>query len=190
MCNLPIAMTLKQAMYLWWKVYKIRYTYSWSYKSPITDPPTPTVVTVNGGGSVVMDVNPFYEKMSNRVCPGEIVHTCKQKLHYTNIDPAPDGQDEDISDSVVFTITSNFTQDGSVYYPLISLVIYPAHSLYSPWFSDCYYGAGGAEVKFEGFGGDQFKFNQYLTGEVLTSPANGYTNLKIGLSVAEETKAE
>jgi len=197
-CDLPIAMTLEQAMYLWWKVYKIRYTYRWFFKSPPTDPPTIQPVTVNGGGSVVMDTSPLYEKMSNRVCPGEIVHTCGQKLHYTNIYPEPDGLDEDITDSVVFTITSNFTQNNSLYYPQISLVIYPAHdnNIYAPWFSDCNDVLGSAEVTFKGFGGDEFEpnpfvFKQYLIGgSGSTSPEAGYTTLEIELSVEEETKAE
>jgi hypothetical protein len=171
-CELPLAMSLTDAMYIWWKIYKIRYTYSWSYSG--------SSVSVNGYGSVVMDGG--IQNMSNKICPQEIIYTCSQKVHYINF---YDGRDEDVYDSVYLTISDNGIyqneEDLDIWYPSISLVIFPGNPGYDFWNSAC--DAGGTNSGLINF----FELgNQYL---VNTNPEFGF-NVGISLSVEEESLAK
>jgi hypothetical protein len=172
--ELPLGMSLTDAMYIWWKIYKIRYTYSWGYSG--------SSVIVNGYGSVVMDGG--IQNMSNKVCSQEITYSCSQKVHYIN---SEDDRDEDVYDSVYLTISSDGIyqneEDLDIWYPSISLVIYPGNPGYDFWNSsssaDGAY-AGSGLIDFFGLG------NQYI---VNTSEDSGYA-VSISLSVEEESLAQ
>jgi hypothetical protein len=170
-CKLPLPMSLTDAMYIWWKIYKIRYTYSWSYVG--------SVVSVNGYGSVVMDGG--IQNMSDKVCPQDITYTCSQKLHYINF---YDGRDEDVDDSVYLTISDKGIYQNKenldIWYPSISLVIYPGNPGYDFWNSACDDGGTNSGlINFFELG------NQYLV-----NTNREFFDVEISLSVEEESLAQ
>jgi len=173
-CELPLVTSLEDAMYIWWKIYKVRYTYNWNYASGPGGS-----VNVSGSGSVIMDGGIQY--MSDKVCPQEITYTCKQRVHYTNSYPPP-GIEEDVDDTIYLTISSAVSQnenDSNIWYPNISLIVYPGHTYYDAWQSSCFGDQTQGLIDCFGFG------SQYL---IDTSSDLGY-GVSIQLSVEQESVA-
>jgi hypothetical protein len=182
-CELPFGLTLKDAMYVWWKIWKIRYTYFWKYAS------LDGFIEVNGEGSVLMDGGVQF--MSDKVCPQEILYTCSQKVHYKNNYTEVE---EDVYDKVYLTISSDFVQDAEkkdTWYPRISLVIYPGHQEYDYWENSCdalgvYAGLG--LIDFFGLG--EGKGANYGIQYLIATPGEQGYSVGIVLSVEEESLAQ
>lgn len=138
------AMSLEQAMYVWWKIYKVRYTYNWSYSGLQN--------TVVGSGSVVMDGG--LQTMSQKVCPTTIYYSCSQQVTISN---KFTGETSEVSDSVYLAIDSvvskyNPEEGESLYTPTLTLTIVPGGG-YSIWTAEtCYAPESGGFVDFFGLG--------------------------------------
>lgn len=170
-CDINAGTSLENSMYIWWKIYKIRYTYSWFYNGGGD-------ITVSGSGSVVMDGG--IKKMSDKSCTQEVVYSCKQKLNYTD---SYLGESYEVEDSIFLIISSEFFQDtynDAIWYPNIFLAVYPEHDFYGNWGSSCY-GDGDDQI-IDCFG----YFQKYLLS---TPSASGY-GISIQLSVEEESIPE
>jgi len=179
-----ISLSLEDAMYVWWKIYKVRYTYNWNF---IYNDPGGCSINVSGVGSVLMNGGIKY--MSDKVCPQEITYTCKQSVHYFS-SCVPFGEppiNEDVEDDVFLTISSDFKQNTSnpeIWYPAISLYIYAGRyplSDYLFWNDVCYDNQYGGVIDF-------FDLSLGSLGGTQGDDQLSY-NVSIQLSVEEESVA-
>lgn len=130
---------LGDAMYIWWLINKVRYTYSWYYQNS-ADGFTTTVV---GEGSVLMSGG--LDTMSEKICPQTIYYTCSQNLIYSNTYTE---EIVEISDQVILSIDSRPSRckvnDDMLYIPNVGLTIYPGKYTNLTWYAvDDNYGNAG-----------------------------------------------
>lgn len=177
-------LSLTDAMYIWWKIYKIRYTYSWSYVSPTS--------YCSGSGSVLMDGG--LQKMSDKICPQIIYYTCGQNVHYVNSYTPEDSTGDD---QVTLAIDSLFykyieinpsTEARTIYYiPSISLNIFGFRGYdYNAWNNVDY--EPDAEHPQGGFVNFFGLFTQPLYPTTILDDI--FYSVSISLSVEEESQAQ
>lgn len=111
---------LGDAMYIWWLINKVRYTYSWYFQQSFEGITT----TVVGEGSVLMSGG--LDTMSEKICPQTIYYTCSQNVIYSNTEP---GETVEANDQVILSIDSRPSRcrvnDDMLYIPNVSLTICP-----------------------------------------------------------------
>jgi hypothetical protein len=121
-------LSAEQAMYLWWTVNKVRYTYSWYFNRTTKGIPSYQTIVV-GEGSVVMSGG--FDTMSEKVCPQVSYYTCQQNVIYSN---TLTGEYGEVNDSVVLSIDSRPYKYNGVYVPNIALGICGGRQdCYSSW---------------------------------------------------------
>ena len=120
-------LSAEEAMYLWWTVNKVRYTYSWNF-SRVEFGVSGSTTTVVGEGSVIMAGG--LDTMSEKICPQISYYTCQQNVIYTK---SGQGSSE-VNDSVVLSIDSRPYKYNGLYVPNIGLSICGGRlSCYSAW---------------------------------------------------------
>lgn len=176
-------LSLTNAMYVWWKIYKVRYTYNWFYDGGGTD-------IVYGSGSVVMDGG--IQEMSNKICPQIIYYTCPQLLTF-EYDDGETSYITEISDTVYLSIDSQvlkyvqINEDNSrqtLYNPYVNLSIIAAREGYGYGWETYTSQPDPAPV----FGMVNF-FGLWTQPIFLDNTNTGYS-VSISLSVEEESQAK
>ena len=123
-------LSAEEAMYLWWTVNKVRYTYSWNFYRQEFGVGGSSIIVV-GEGSVVMGGG--IDTMSEKICPQISYYTCQQNVIYTKY-TENDQESLEVNDSVVLSIDSRPSKYNGLYVPNIGLSICGGRmDCYSSW---------------------------------------------------------
>lgn len=169
--------SLEEAMYIWWTINKIRYTYSWYYvesQSGIT-------ITVVGEGSVVMSGG--IDTMSEKICPQVSYYTCYQNVIYTS---SYENEVVETNDSVILAIDSRpvkyVDEQNIAYIPPISLTICSGRR-------GCYFTWATTEEEAGNVGLVDF-FGLYTLPLSPTVPIPGFSSYAVSIALSVESTSE